>query len=351
MGKDRKGIDNSMSPKLHSLELEISNPCNERCVHCYRTCDETRKGFLSLADVKKIVASVKPICTLNPSGILTGGEVTLNPEWKKIFEFLVNENFRINFYTNGTNLTETDCDFLALHKDKIIHVQISLYAMDAKIHDAVTRVKGSFEKTMRGISLLREKGIPLFISCPAMQANKNDFYKVMLWADESNIPSCTILYIFSSADYSFSNDGQKLTAKDLENFYAITKKNNGALSYVWKSKHEKDLNKILFYGAAFNSLLISGDGTIYPMIGWYEKLGNIATDDVADIFLHHSLLQKIRTIKASDIPECKVCSCVDYCSFSPMAHLNANHGELYKLDASYCKHIAQIKKYAERFKD
>lgn len=341
-----------MTPQLQNLDLEISNPCNERCVHCYRTCDETRTGFLSLSDVKKIVASVKPVLARNPNVTVTGGEATLNPEWREIVSHLIENNFRVSLFTNGTNLTESDVEFLSqFSKDTFKCVQISLYAMDAKIHDAVTRVQGSFEKTMKSISVLREKDIPLFISCPAMQANKNDFYHVMSWADSQNINSCADLYIFSNSDYSFSNQAERLTENDLENFYKITCKNNNALSYVWKSFHKKNINETLFYGGATNSILISGDGTIYPMIGWYEKLGNIATDDVADIFLHHPLLQKLRTIKVSDIPECKACTVADYCSFCPTPHLNANHGELYKLDASYCKHIAQVKKYAERFED
>lgn len=341
-----------MTPQLQTLDLEISNPCNERCVHCYRTCDETRTGFLSLSDVKKIVASVKPVLARNPNVTVTGGEATLNPEWREIVSHLIENNFRVSLFTNGTNLTESDVEFLSqFSKDTFKCVQISLYAMDAKIHDAVTRVQGSFEKTMKSISVLREKDIPLFISCPAMQANKNDFYKVMVWADSQNINSCADLYIFSNSDYSFSNQAERLTENDLENFYKITCENNAALSYVWKCYHKKNINETLFYGGATNSILLSGDGTIYPMIGWYEKLGNIATDDVADIFLHHPLLQKVRTIKASDIPECKACTVADYCSFCPTPHLNANYGELYKLDASYCKHIAQVKKYAERFKD
>lgn len=334
--------------KLNHLELEISNPCNERCVHCYRTCDETRLGFLSLAAVKKIVGDIKPVVAEKPNATVTGGEATLNPEWREIVQYLIGEGFRVSLFTNGTRVTKSDADFLSqFTAEQLKEVQVSLYAMDEKVHDSVTRLQGSYEKTMRGISLLREKGVPLFISCPAMQANKNDFYRVMSWADSQNIHSCADLYIFSNSDYSFSNEGQKLNAADLENFYKITCENNAALSYVWKSYHKKNINETLFYGGAINSILISGDGTIYPMIGWYEKLGNITTDNCADIFLHHSLLQKVRTIKASDIPECKACSCVDHCSFCPTPHLNANHGELYKLDKSYCEYLQKVKYYNE----
>ena len=48
-------------PKLRNLDLEISNPCNEKCIHCYRTCEQTKQGFLSLDAVKKIFGLVSTI--------------------------------------------------------------------------------------------------------------------------------------------------------------------------------------------------------------------------------------------------------------------------------------------------
>lgn len=40
------------------VELEISNPCNEHCVHCYRVCSSTKKGFLSARQVKSVLNGV-----------------------------------------------------------------------------------------------------------------------------------------------------------------------------------------------------------------------------------------------------------------------------------------------------
>lgn len=42
-------------PVMTHLELEISNPCNERCIHCYHTCGCTACGFLSQQDVEHIL--------------------------------------------------------------------------------------------------------------------------------------------------------------------------------------------------------------------------------------------------------------------------------------------------------
>lgn len=196
---------------------------------------------------------------------------------------------------------------------------------------------------MNAISLLRERNVPVFISCPAMQENKAAFPHLMRWADSNGIPSCIDLFIFGSSDYSGSNLSHRLSFADLEDFFTVSLENNGVLAYIWGRKNTVNPED-LFYGAACSSLCISGDGTIYPMIGWYKPLGSIHTDSIQDIFFNHPLLQKIRTIRIKDIPECRTCPAVDYCSFCPSPHITAHNGALYKVDAAFCNFI-KLKKY------
>lgn len=146
-----------------------------------------------------------------------------------------------------------------------------------------------------------------------MQNNKKSFIDVLRWADGENINSCSDCWIFGTSDYKKSN-----------------------------------LSQIDFYGGATNSLCINGNGDIFPMIGWYEKVGNIETDSLKDIYENHPLLKKIRTIKASDFPECVNCQDSDFCDFCPSPHLTANNGELYKLDNDYCHFVHLRKMYAKR---
>jgi hypothetical protein len=84
---------------------------------------------------------------------------------------------------------------------------------------------------------------------------------------------------------------------------------NASLSYVWGNKNsECDFSKELFYSGFSNRLLVSGDGTIYPMIGFYKKIGHIDTDKLEDVFYNNELLKQARKITIDDIPECKNCS-------------------------------------------
>ncbi len=335
---------------LTSLSLEISNPCNEHCVHCYRICDSTRQGFLSIEDVRLVFKQIENIRSDKLQVIITGGEALLNRNWKEILSFIQKEGCSFSLFSNGTLLSDADADFVASLVGKgLKEVQLSIYALDPVVHDNVTNLKGSCIKTLQTLQKLRMRNVPIFISCPAMQVNKNNLADLMRWADKEKIQSCVDLFIFGTSDYSKKNFSQRLNVDDLERFYEETMQNNGELAYVWGYNRQKPKpSESLFYGAAANGLCISGDGTIYPMIGWYEKLGSIHQNSIEDVYAIHPILQQCRKIKVSDFSKCIKCDAYGYCSLCPLPHLYTNHGNLLKLDKSYCDYVHKVKELAQR---
>ena len=337
--------------KLKNLDLEISNPCNEHCVHCYRTCESTKRGFLSIDDVRKIFDEIEPIRDEQINVLLTGGEALLNKNWRKIFIYAIERNSRVSLFTNGTLMNDDDIRFLASFKDNRLfrEVQISLYSLQPEIHDAITGLNGSCLKSMEAIEKLKDAEVKVFVSCPVMKLNQKSVPDLMRYMDKKDIGSCAVLFIFPNSDYKSGNVTQRLSRDDLELFYKETAKNNFELGYIWGSDRAKEINRDnLFYGAAASGILVSGDGNVYPMIGWYEKLGNIHEDSLKDIFIDHPLLLKCRQITIRNFDECMNCSALGYCSFCPTAHLTVNQGQLMKLNSDYCDFIRLIKQMAER---
>lgn len=332
---------------MTQLELEISNPCNEHCIHCYRHCLNSKKGFLTINQTKTVLSQAKELGASEV--IISGGEALLNPYWKEILALADDMQFQISLLSNGVLLDESGADFLANLKN-LKEVQFSLYSLDESIHDSITRLNGSCLKTKQAITLLQQRNLPIFISIPAMQCNKNSFYEVMLWADKNNIKSCSDLFIFGTSDYKQSNLSQRLTTQDLKDFFEITMKNNGSLSYVWGTSYgQRELDNIHFYDGITSQICVSGNGAIYPSIGWYKTLGNIDTDSLCDVFYNNSLFNEIRRIKASHFKECINCENVDFCDFfCPFHHLTANNGELYKVDKDYCEFVKLRKIFANQ---
>lgn len=178
-----------------------------------------------------------------------------------------------------------------------------------------------------------------------MKENVKTTTDLMKWCDKNNIDSCVDPFIFGSPDGV--NLAHRLTERDLRAFFEETMQDGGAVAYIWgKGCGKRDLAKMDFYGGATNGLCVSGDGNIYPMIGWYERLGNIEKDTLADVYNNSPLLQKIRGIKAADFDQCRECDATDFCTFCPSAHLAANGGEVGKLDKDACGFVRLCEEFA-----
>ena len=280
------------------------------------------------------------------STTITGGEPLLNPEWKEIVKIADELGLCISFFSNGSLMKAEDADFLATVKN-LKEVQFSLYALDEAVHDSITGLHGSCAGTKNAINLLRKRNVPLFVSCPVMKENKTAVLDVMRWCDDNSINSCAAFFIFADSAYTGKNLSHRLSWNEIRDFFEETMKDGGRLSYVWgKGYGEPNLSEIEFYVGAAHSLCVSGDGAIYPAIGWYELLGNIEKDTLKDIFENHPLLKELRKIYAADIAECRECKCADFCDFCFFPHITANHGELGKVDSEYCKAIALQKQFA-----
>lgn len=121
--------------QMTAIELEISNPCNERCLHCYRTLDATKRGFLSLSDAHSVLEQAKSLGAKDVA--ITGGEVLLNSEWKSIVQTASDLGFRTSLFTNGSLLQQADVEFLG-GIENLKEVQVSLYSMEESVHDKIT---------------------------------------------------------------------------------------------------------------------------------------------------------------------------------------------------------------------
>ncbi len=238
--------------RMTSLELEISNPCNERCLHCYRVCQSTKKGFLSEKQAKSVLQQAKKLGAKQVT--VTGGEALINHDWQKILQTADMMDYRISLFTNGTMMSESAADFLA-GLSHLKEVQFSLYALDESIHDRITGLSGSCSRTRAAIGMLRERNIPIFVSCPVMKENKTAAARVMRWCDDNNVPSCADIFIFGSSDYSKSNLSHRLSWAELDEFFDLTMQDNGRLSYIWGNSYGKrDLSQIEFYGGSPQSI-------------------------------------------------------------------------------------------------
>ena len=101
--------------------------------------------------------------------MLTGGEVCLRPDLIDIVDYAGSKGFFLILKTNGTMMTRELAE--ALHRNPFRNIEMSLLGASAGTHDSVTKIPGSFDKTVRGIQLVREAGHNVKLYFTALKLN------------------------------------------------------------------------------------------------------------------------------------------------------------------------------------
>ena len=88
----------------------------------------------------------------------------------------------ITLFTNGTLVTPETADRLAAWRP--FRIEITLYGCTRETYENVTRVPGSFDWCMRGIRLLRERGLPLSFKSMVMSLNKHEIWDLKRFVEQ-----------------------------------------------------------------------------------------------------------------------------------------------------------------------
>jgi radical SAM protein with 4Fe4S-binding SPASM domain len=140
------------------MTVMVTDGCNLRCRHCWLDC-------LALADAAAVdsVEILRIIDAFAPLGVrqvnLTGGEILSHQDWERILRFCIEHPAfdGVCLQTNATLITRRRLNEIQrLPPDKLT-IQVSLDGAGARSHDMVRGI-GSFDRAMRGLSLLLEAG-------------------------------------------------------------------------------------------------------------------------------------------------------------------------------------------------
>lgn len=321
---------------LSRVHLEVSAPCNERCVHCYFP-DNYRKGLMPRELFLRILEQCKESNVLSIT--ISGGEPMLNPDLLFFIKECRENNFSINLLTNLTFLSnEMLQEFV---KTPLLSVQTSLYSMNADVHDSITSVKGSFEKTKKAIETLYQHDIPMQINCPIMKQNKGTYQDVLNWAREMNIEADSDYMLFGCFDGSCKNLKCRLDLSELEPFIAKELDRGGDVGERNQSIGKSDYT---ICPVCISSLCVSHSGKVYPCEGWQSHtLGDIKDFSLRQIWEESVEIKKLRSLTYYDFPKCRDCKDKEFCSICLIRNANESRdGNYKKVNQYYCE-IARMK--------
>ncbi|HJW19853.1 MAG TPA: radical SAM protein, partial [Candidatus Nitrosotalea sp.] len=101
-----------------------------------------------------------------------GGEPMYNPY---LTDYVIKaHDLGFDFIEVYSNLTMLNTTMLDTFFDCKVNIATSFYSRHKEVHDLITGVKGSFEKTIEGIDKVLARGLPLRVGIIKMEVNEAD---------------------------------------------------------------------------------------------------------------------------------------------------------------------------------
>ena len=313
-------------PNLLSVQIECTSKCNERCVHCYIPHESKLKTMISEL-FYKIIDECEQMGVMGLT--LSGGEPMLNPEFPQWLRELQKRDFYITILSNLTVLTDEIIE--EMKKLNSVSVQVSLYSMVPQVHDQITKLPGSWMKTVNSILKLYNADIQVQVSCPSMKLNMGHYKDVIRWAHSLKMRSGTDYIIMARADHSTDNLENRLTLEDTEATIKDILENDDEykellLGYLKCGPKDRDTyaNEPLC-GVGMSFCEISAEGDVFPCAGWWDaNLGNVSTQSLKDIWDNSPKLKEFRALRKKDMPECLDCKDRSFCPICMAKNANEN---------------------------
>ncbi len=164
--------------------IEVTRRCPLECLHCYNNLpmgdvDARRRELSKDEHFRLLDELVEMGCFWL---LYTGGEIFARKDFLEIYTYAKQKGFLITLFTNGTIISAEIADYLVEWPP--FAIEITLYGRTRETYEALTQIPGSYEKCLRGINLLRERGLPLKLKTVATSVNKHEIFAMKQFVEE-----------------------------------------------------------------------------------------------------------------------------------------------------------------------
>jgi len=167
--------------------FELTERCNQNCVHCYvnqpASSPAAHSSELTTGQVKDILDQLAAAGCMFLT--FTGGEPMLRSDFLEIYLHARKLGILASIFTNGTMVTPEIADALA--QVRPLFIEISIYGATEATFEKVTRLPGSYERCLRGIELLKERGLPLYLKSALITINRYELKVMKAFAQELGV--------------------------------------------------------------------------------------------------------------------------------------------------------------------
>ncbi|MCB9507403.1 MAG: radical SAM protein [Myxococcales bacterium] len=288
------------------VHIDVTYRCDLDCVHCYLA--DRKRAELSLEEYEELFDELRALGTLFL--LVSGGEIFHRPDGLEILRAARKRRFELRIITHGGHI---DAPLAAqLAELGIAVVAMSIYSADAGEHDAITKVPGSWERTVGAARHLHAVGVPVLFKCVLMTGNRGVARSLSALADS----------VGAKVEFSVDMKGDNKGSDELMGLGVDLQERLAVFDCVYPQLVDADAlpafspdDHTCLAGNA--SCYISPDGTVQPCLDWEEPAGNVRDASFSEIWLDSPVFRRARTIRRSSFSNCQPCENVSNCGLCP----------------------------------
>ena len=295
-----------------SVHLDLTYRCNERCIHCYLDHDD--HGEMSTAEIEELLTQ------LAEAGVFfltfSGGEVLLRRDFFHLVEHARRRLFNLKIKTNGVMIGDKQAR--RLRQLGVEQVQISVYSHRPEVHDAITKLPGSLQRTVEAIRRLRSHGLKVTIANVLMTANSFDNDGVLALANELGAFYTVDPTVTPKIDGGLSPLALRIPGHELHDVFRNPQLVPDVEEFCAAPPPPgKDVMEGYPCSAGHTACYISPYGDVFPCVQFPLPTGNVRQQKFLDIWRHSPQLAEVRSIRTNDLVTCSICAHAGTCTRCP----------------------------------
>ena len=300
--------------------IEVTHRCPLTCKHCYNNLPMSDRS--AAAEELTRDEHFRILDELADAGCLwllfTGGEILARRDFLDIYTYARRKGFLITLFTNGTMITPRVADHLAAYRP--FAVEITLYGRTRQTYEYLTGIPGSFDKCMRGIDLLMERGIPLRLKTVAVTLNKHEVFDMQRFAEERGVEFKFDSMMNPRIDCSHSPLAVRLTPSECVAFDLLDPRRMDewklfAQKFLRPANPPERADDLYHCGGGVNSFSIDPYGgmsiCVLSRVDRFDLRGGSVTE------AWHSFLSGVRKKKITRLTKCTACELKSMCGMCP----------------------------------
>jgi radical SAM protein with 4Fe4S-binding SPASM domain len=302
------------------VSIEVTRRCPLECLHCYNNLPmgdmEARQRELTKEEHFRVLDELVEMGCFWL--LYTGGEIFARKDFLEIYTYAKQKGFLITLFTNGTLINEKIADYLAEWPP--FAIEITLYGRTKETYEALTAIPGSYERCLRGIKLLRERGLPLKLKTVATSVNKHEVTSMRRFAEEElGVEFKFDGQINPRIDCSQSPLAVRLTPEEVVALDMAAPKGMSEYRRLaeldLKSTSNAPNDGVYFCGGGMNSFAINAYGEISICVISQQETFGVRGSSAKKVW-EESLLQ-LRSRKRTQMNKCVLCRIRSLCGMCP----------------------------------